>query len=86
MVSLDPLVFVVSVVSVVFVVLIVCSGFAGALQRAGSRPGRRPNFCWAKSLDQKALSELSDTSAALVSAEAQRLGGESCAARLAEFK
>ena len=29
--------------------------FAVSLHRAGSRPGRRPNFCWAKSLDQKAL-------------------------------
>jgi hypothetical protein len=44
--------------------------FAGAVQRAGSRPGGRPNFCWAKSLDQKALLELSEQATAPISIEA----------------
>ncbi|MDH4392422.1 MAG: hypothetical protein QE285_13505 [Aquabacterium sp.] len=53
-------------------------GFAVALQRAGSRPGGRPNFCWVKSLDQKAPSKLRVENSAFVATQALRLA---CSAR-----
>jgi hypothetical protein len=55
-----------------------CQGVAGALQRAGSRPGGRPTFCRARKLDQEALSKLRVESGAPVETQALRLA---CPAR-----
>ncbi len=50
-----------------------CEGFAGALQRAGSRPGRRPTFCCARKLDQEALAKLRVEGGAPAATQALRL-------------
>ena len=52
-----------------------CQGVAGAVQRAGSRPGGRPTFCRARKLDQEALSKLRVEAGASVAPQALRLAG-----------
>ena len=59
-----------------------CLGFAGSLQRAGSRPGGRPTFCCARKLDKEALfqTERTTPSAFPGPGAAPRLSGSNMAA------
>ena len=67
-----------AVVALLALIEHLCWGFAVALQRAGSRPGRRPTFCRARKLDQEALSKLRVEAGAPVASQALRLA---CPAR-----